>query len=54
MKTGTDDADVTNLTLRLGHHVPIDFVSFDLFPEETLTIEAEFDFWSFPVHITEH
>jgi hypothetical protein len=54
VKTDADEADVAKRTLRLGHYVPIDFVSFDLFPEETLTIEAEFDFWSFPVHITEH
>ncbi len=52
MKTGTDDTDMTKSTLRLGHHVPIDFVGFDVSPAGALAIEAKFDFWLFPMHIT--
>jgi len=43
---------VTNLTLRLGHHVPMDFVSFDVSPAEALAMETKFEFRLCPAHIT--
>lgn len=41
VKTGTDD---TNVTLRLGRQIPIDFVCFDVSPAGALAIEVKFDF----------